>query len=129
MKLMMYFRRSFCCISASALFFQTEEQKRAWLIRATVNKCRQYNFGKWNLHVDRTAEPEISAEFESQADKELYVAVKELPPKLREAVYLHWFIGMNVGETADILGVRANTVSMRLAKAKKLLQKRLEEEI
>ncbi|MBO5559145.1 MAG: hypothetical protein J5975_10375 [Ruminococcus sp.] len=126
---MMYFRRSFCCISASALFFQTEEQKRAWLIRATVNKCRQYNFGKWNLHVDRTAEPEISAEFESQADKELYVAVKELPPKLREAVYLHWFIGMNVGETADILGVRANTVSMRLAKAKKLLQKRLEEEI
>ena len=126
---MMYFRRSFCCISASALFFRTEEQKRAWLIRATVNKCRQYNFGKWNLHVDRTAEPEISAEFESQADKELYVAVKELPPKLREAVYLHWFIGMNVGETADILGVRANTVSMRLAKAKKLLQKRLEEEI
>lgn len=109
--------------------FQNEEQKRAWLIRATVNKCRQYNFGKWNLHVDRTAEPEISAEFESQADKELYAAVKELPQKLREAVYLHWFIGMNVGETADILGVRANTVSMRLAKAKKLLQKRLEEEI
>lgn len=59
--------------------FQTEEQKRAWLIRVTVNKCRQYNFGKWNLHVDRTAEPEISAEFESQADKELYAAVKELP--------------------------------------------------
>lgn len=106
--------------------FDNAAAKKAWLIKATINKCRQHNYSKWNRYIDKTTEPDVVATLETTDDKEIYSAVKELPYKYREAVYLHYFLGFSVNETADMIGVRDNTMSMRLSKAKKLLQKRLE---
>ncbi|MBR1422730.1 MAG: sigma-70 family RNA polymerase sigma factor [Ruminococcus sp.] len=110
-------------------FFESPAAKKAWLIKVTINKCRQQNSSKWNMNVDKTDEFDHGISLETQEDKDLYAAVRALPQKTREAVYLHYFIGLSVNETAEMLGVRANAVSMRLAKAKKLLQKRLEEDL
>ena len=106
--------------------FDSPAAKKAWLVRVTINKCRQQNSSKWNKNVDKTDEFDPGISLETQEDRELYAAVRALPQKNREAVYLHYIIGLSVNETAEVLGVRANTVSMRLAKAKKLLRKRLE---
>ncbi len=120
------FQEVFLLYYLKQLSFDNEAAKKAWLIRTTIYKCRQQNSSGWNQHVDKTDEINADISLETQKDKEIYSAVTELPKKIREAVYLHYFIGLSVNETAEILGVRANTVSMRLAKAKKLLQKRLE---
>ena len=106
--------------------FEAAAAKKAWLVRVTVNKCRQQNFSKWNRNVDKTEEFSAELSFETPKDRELYSAVLSLPQKNREAFYLHHIAGLSVNETAEMLGVKANTVSMRLSKAKKLLQKRLE---
>ncbi|MBQ8966964.1 sigma-70 family RNA polymerase sigma factor [Ruminococcus sp.] len=106
--------------------FDIEEQKRAWLIRTAVNICRRYNFGKWSRYVDKTTELEELQIVCDPGDREVYAAVRELPPKLREAVYLHHFLGMDLRETADILGIGVSAVSMRLSKARGLLQNKTE---
>lgn len=122
------FQEVFLLYFVKQLRFDNEAAKKAWLIKVTINKCRQCNYSKWNRYIDKTTESD-SAEvlkITDDNDKEIYSAVKALSYKLREAVYLHYFVGISVNETAEMLGVRANTVSMRLSKAKKLLRKRLE---
>lgn len=110
--------------------FDDENAKRAWLIRTALNKCRQYNLGKWNSNTDKTFEPseDRTADFESSYDSEIFEAVRELPEGLREPLYLHCFLGLSVNETASILGIKASTASMRLSKAKKILRSKTEGE-
>jgi RNA polymerase sigma-70 factor (ECF subfamily) len=110
--------------------FDNENAKRAWLIRTALNKCRQYNYGKWNSNTDKTFEPpdDRLADFESKYDSEIFDAVRGLPEGLREPLYLHCFLGLSVNETASLLGIRANTASMRLSRAKKILQRKMEGE-
>ncbi|SEK75187.1 RNA polymerase sigma factor [Ruminococcus albus] len=110
--------------------FDDEKAKRAWLIRTALNKCRQYNLGKWNMNTDKNFEPteDRTADFESKYDSEIIEAVRELPEYLREPLYLHCFLGLSVNETASLLGIRANTASMRLSRAKKILRSKTEGE-
>ena len=94
--------------------FDNENAKRAWLIRTALNKCRQYNYGKWNSNTDKTFEPpdDRLADFESKYDSEIFDAVRGLPEGLREPLYLHCFLGLSVNETASLLGIKASTASM-----------------
>lgn len=110
--------------------FDDEKARRAWLIRTALNKCRQYNLGKWNRNTDKNFEPpeDRLADFESKYDSEIFEAVRELPEGLREPLYLHCFLGLSVNETASLLGIRANTASMRLSRAKKILRSKTEGE-
>ena len=110
--------------------FDNENAKKAWLIKTTVNKCRKYNYGKWNTHVDKSAELETIDKigFSSEYDRDVYSAVTQLPPKLSEAVYLRFFLGLSVNETASMLGITGSAVSMRLKKAEKLLKVNLEDD-
>lgn len=117
---LLYFRKE--------LKFDNEESKRAWLIRTTINKCRQFNFGKWNTGIDKSQELDdvYAIDLGAQEDNTVYEAVMELAPKYREIIYLHYFLGLSVNEIAHILKLRPNTVSVRSNRAKKLLKKRLE---
>lgn len=122
------FQEVFLLYFSKAPSFDQEESKKAWLIRTTINKCRQYNFSKWNIHIDKTNELDISQLIDLEEDHHVFIAVKELAPKYREAVYMHYFLGMSVNEIAYTLKLRPNTVSMRLNRAKKILKKRLEDD-
>lgn len=122
------FQDVFLLYFCKELSFDSEVARRSWLIKTTVNKCRQYNLNKWSKNIDKSTTPE---ELDAVADmpqreREIYAAVKSLPPKFREIIYLHGFLGLTVGEICDILKLKQSTVSMRLTKARKLLKQRLE---
>ena len=55
-------------------------------------------------------------------------AVGELPEKLRVAVILYYFHGMEIQGTAAALGLPPGTVKSRLSKARALLKERLRDE-
>ena len=58
----------------------------------------------------------------------LYEAVDQLGEKLRLAVILFYFEGMDIAATAQVLGIPEGTVKSRLHKARKLLKEVLEHE-
>lgn len=58
----------------------------------------------------------------------LYEAVGRLPDKLRLAVVLFYFEGMDLASTAGVLGIPVGTVKSRLNKARKLLKEVLADE-
>ena len=123
------FQEVFLLYYKKNIAFETEAGRRAWLIRVTVNKCRQVNNSVWNTRVDKTDELEIVHEFAfTNEESEVFTAVSELEQKYRIPVILYYFQGLSVNEIADILGERSNTVSVRLNRARKLLKQRLEED-
>ena len=70
--------------------------------------------------------PEQAAEESDPRDDELAAAVLRLPLKLREAVLLHHYQGLNVNETAEALGISHSSASGRLKRGREKLKELLE---
>ena len=119
--------------------FESAEHVRAWLLRATVNRGRDLARAARRQRTQSLDEfPAELAEgfFRCAPDQErriieheeaqvLWRAVGELPPKLRAAVHLFYVEGLSCEETARALGVTVSTVTTRLARARKQLERSL----
>lgn len=103
--------------------FASKEHEKAWLVRVTVNACRDVLrsfFRKSSVSLELAEE--LSAEEE---DREVLRAVLELPPKYKDAVYLHYYEGYSAAEIGKILQKRENTVYTWLARGREILRQRL----
>lgn len=119
--------------------FESAEHVRAWLLRATVDRGRDLARAARRQCIRSLDEfPAELAEgyFRCAPDQErrlierdeaqaLWHAVGELPPKLRAAVHLFYVEGLSCEETARALGVTVSTVTTRLARARKQLERSL----
>lgn len=108
--------------------FKSEEHRKAWLIRVTINCCNSFYSSSWNkkttLLDDERAEDEPV--FMDSSQNEIYEAVVNLPDKLKDAVVFFYFEGMSVTETAKTLKTTEASVKMRLMRARKILKLDLE---
>lgn len=109
----------------STVAFDSEEHEKAWLIRVTINQCKDVlkSFFRRNavsldglLHVAIKQEPQ---------DTQTLEAVLSLPQKYRNVIYLHYYEGYAVTEIADIMHKPVNTVYTMLSRARKLLKEKL----
>ena len=94
------------------------ERTRAWLLRATVNRCadiRRFRLRRPVLALEDIPEPARTVDDRAA---ELWDAVARLPEKLRTAVHLHYAEGYSAEEIAALLGVPPATVRTRLRRAR-----------
>ena len=111
----------------------TDERLRAWLIRVTVNECRNLWRTLWHRRVelrevgDADTPPYEEPAFSEPAHEQLYAALGELPEKCRIVVHLFYFEDMGTREIAAVLGIKEPTVRTRLVRARKLLKQTLKE--
>lgn len=106
-----------------------EEHLKAWLIRVTVNQCRSMAVSAWNKHtvsLEMTGEMVEGSEHEDYS--EVYEAVRELPEKYREVIYLYYYEELQIKEIAKFLKRREATIKTQLARGRKLLNERLKGE-
>lgn len=95
-----------------------------WLIRVTINKCRNLRKSVWNTRT----EP-LNPNFSTVKEEDLSVLelIFSLPINYRNVVYLYYFEQYTVPEIAQILGKSKNTVNSQLQRARKKLRKILED--
>lgn len=107
--------------------FSTREQERAWLVRVTVNRCRDlYRRRKLRTHASLDEADALAAPSEDLSA--LFLALSELPIRLREAVTLHYLEGFSVDEVGRLLHCSPSAVKMRLARAREQLKPKLKGE-
>ena len=106
--------------------FQSEEHEKAWLLRVTINHCKNHLASAW---FRKRADLDEGIPALDNAELEVVSAVAALPAKYRAVVHLYYFEGYSTKEIAEILHSRPNTVSSRLSRARALLAKALKEEI
>lgn len=106
--------------------FESEEHEKAWIIRATVNACKDL---LKNVFRSRTVPLETLVETPQAQElrhTELLEAVLSLPAKYKDVVYLYYYEGYSAEEISRILKKNVNTVYTLLTRARKILKKELE---
>ncbi|MEG0276574.1 MAG: sigma-70 family RNA polymerase sigma factor [Coprobacillus sp.] len=107
---------------ANASSFQTPEHEKAWLIRVTINACKD-SLNTWfkrnallqddfdNLYSDNIVK-----------DSPVLNAVMTLPSKYRDVIYLYYYEGYKINEIAKILNKKENTIHTWMKRAKEKLK-------
>ena len=107
--------------------FDSEGDTRAFIIRVTINECKDVLKSGWrrrSVPLDELIEREVP--FLPEENTGVLAAVQRLPVKYREAVYLYYYEGYNAEEIAAMVGAKPAAVRQRLARAREKLRKELE---
>ncbi|MFJ8064013.1 sigma-70 family RNA polymerase sigma factor [Psychrobacillus sp. NPDC096426] len=109
--------------------FEGRSSIKTYLYRITVNECHNY-FKSWSyrkveisnfinhlLIHNQTPEESIIAD---ESSNELSDAIKKLPRKYREVLWLYYYAELSVTEIGTILNCSNNTVKTRLVRGRKM---------
>ena len=105
--------------------YESEDHKKAWLIKVSQNKCKEFlRFHKRHAAVP-LEEVEESISVTNGMDTssiELLSQIWNLKYKLKSVVILYYIEGYSVKEVAQILGISESAVKKRLERARKELR-------
>ncbi len=116
----------------------SNEHLRAWLLRTTINCCKDHWKSAWfKRRVSMNEVPETTytqaAVFNSGTGTTTPTGfvterVKMLPAKYKQIIHLYYYEEYNLKEIAGILQINENTVRTRIVRGRELLKKYLGEE-
>lgn len=108
--------------------FESEENMKHWILRVAVNESRKLLRSFWRRTSVPLEEWRETAAPEDAEQAEVLQAVMALEPKYRLAVYLYYYEGLSVAETAAAMKAKVSTVQTWLLRARERLRKELSEE-
>lgn len=103
--------------------FKTEEYLKAWLIRVAINKSKNYlkSMRKKVLALDE------NIKVPTYTHEDGLEEITLLPEFDRNVIYLYYYEGYSIKEIAKITGKSANSINIRLCRAREKLKNLLEE--
>ncbi len=103
--------------------FESEEHMKHWLLRVAVNESRKLLRSFWRRHAVPLDEWRDAPVFQDPAQSELFQAVMALDAKYRLTIYLYYYEGCSVSETAAALRAKPSTVQTWLQRARARLRR------
>ena len=104
-----------------ATAFSNPEHERAWIIRTTINACKDLLKSaarRTTVALEAAGEPEAP----EPPDATVIDAVSRLPHDQREAIHLHYYEGLPIADIARIVGASEAAVTKRLSRARATLR-------
>lgn len=117
--------------------FADEEHVKRWLIRVTVNTCKNHLASAWRRKMQLMEFQTMESVLEQAAggypaemavlyeDSALFEAVTSLPEKYRSVVHLYYYEDYSVKEIAQILQKKETAIRSRLMRARRMLKQQL----
>lgn len=109
--------------------FNDENHEKSWLIRATINMCKNKVNLFWNKNkcsIDDVQEFAVSDKYNT--DTSVFQAVMELGEKYRVMVYMYYYEGYSTPEIAKVIGKSETTIRSLLHRARNKLKDMLKED-
>ncbi|MGD7053025.1 sigma-70 family RNA polymerase sigma factor [Sutcliffiella horikoshii] len=114
--------------------FRHESNYKTWLIRITINKCKDYR-KKWSIKnmiykpfIDPFMKNKGPSSEENLLRKEIQNdmihALAKLPSKYKDVLILYYYQDMKVDEIASLLKANPNTIRSQLTRGRILLKKK-----
>ena len=104
---------------------EPEEHLKAWLMRTTVNCCKDYWKPSWHRKVSyEEKEPDAG---NGQENGYLTELVQDMPEKYRTVIHLFYYEGYSIKEIALMLGKKENTIASQLSRGRERLKGMLSE--
>ena len=115
--------------------FETEEHRKAWLIRVTINCCNSHFTAPWRKNVNSLDDAIMSQLPDESADtgtliegQDVYAEVLRLPPNMREVILLYYYEEMSIREISLVLQTTEVNVKKRLSRARQKLKLELSDD-
>ena len=109
--------------------FDSEEHRKAWLIRVTINCCNSHFTAPWRKNIDSLEDAIISQipdetteECELGDGPDVYAEVLRLPQNMREVILLYYYEEMSIREISQVLQTSEVNVKKRLSRARQKLK-------
>lgn len=99
--------------------FESTEHEKAWLIRVTINRCKNHVKSFWNRRTEGLSE-ELS--YLPKEETGVVEAVLALPKNYRNAIHLYYYEGYSINEIAELLHKKPATVGTWLARGRAALK-------
>lgn len=119
------FQNVFLKYVLSSVIFENEEHEKAWIMRVTINACKDVLksfFRSRTVPLDELVEQPAAW---TEKDTGVLEAVLSLPEKYKDVIYLHYYEGYTAPEIGKILKKNPNTVYTLLNRARGLLREKL----
>lgn len=119
------FQTVFLKYALSSVEFENKEHEKAWLIRVTINACKDLLksfFRKRTVSIDQLIEQPAPL---PRDHRDVLEAVLSLPKKYKDVVYLYFYEGYTAPQISKILEKNVNTVYTLLTRSKKILKTKL----
>ncbi|MCI9579385.1 MAG: RNA polymerase sigma factor [Oscillibacter sp.] len=120
------FQEVFLLYHRAAPSFESEEHRKAWLLRVTANCANSLAASPWRKR--RVTLEDVYA-YDQPEESGLDAALAQLPSKYRAVIHLYYYEGYNTEETARILRRRPSTVRAQLTRARQALARLLKEDL
>ena len=103
--------------------FETEEHRKAWLLRVTVNCCRRAQTSPWRKRTEPLTE--TLPFYDAEDDGGFFELLRLLPGKYRAVIHLFYYEGYSAEEIGGILDRKPATVRSQLARGREYLRREL----
>lgn len=127
------FQEVFLKITKKLHLFKNESSEKTWIIRITINTCKDYLKSSWKTKV--IASEELPEEInENSADKKILSSetsqiilneIFNLPVIYKDVILLYYYKSFSTAEIAKILMIPESTVRIRMKRAREILKEKL----
>lgn len=98
--------------------FETEEHRKAWLIRVTINCCKKLWSSSWIKRTVALDENTMLEMFETKEENYLHCELIKLPMKYRAVIHLFYYEDLSVEDISKVLNRKPSTVRTQLTRAR-----------
>ena len=105
--------------------FGSEEHRKAWFIRVTINCCKNFFNSAW---MKRTVPLQDDIVFEMQEENDLFRKLQQLPAKYRIVIHLFYYEDMKIEDICAALNKKPSAIKMQLSRARKMLKEIIRED-
>lgn len=115
-------------------FFRKESSEKTWLIRITINTCKDYLKSAWHNKVtsiedsfDPASSQNIEKELITEENKNnIAKEILNLPDKYKEILILYYYQDFSSKEISQILHLPETSVRTRMKRAREILKNKLQ---
>ena len=109
--------------------FESHAHEKAWLIRVTINTCKDMLRSPFRKRVCSIEDTNIEPFMIQNNESELLDSILAMPSKYKDVIYLFYYEGYSAVEIAAIMHRKENTIYTWLDRARKQLKKQLESDL
>lgn len=127
------FQDVFFKVSKSISSFSGRSSEKTWIIKITINTCKDYLKSAWRKKVvslENLAETSDSIDYDdtiinSEKSSIILKEILDLPLKYKDVLILYYYKELNTVEISKILNVPEATVRTRMKRAREILKEKL----